>query len=70
MESKSESYRTKELEARIKELEAALGRASFDKMFYEKLIDMANQEFNTDIKKNFAGRSVSSTEKKGTGQDK
>jgi len=51
MESKSDGYRTKELEARIKELEAALGRASFDKMFYEKLIEMANEEFDTDIKK-------------------
>lgn len=52
VEDKSESYRTKELEKRLKEAEAALGRKQMEIDFLNKLIDFANEEFKTDIKKN------------------
>lgn len=53
VENQSEGYRTKELEAKIKELEAALGRKSMENEFLEKIIDLANEELGTDLKKNF-----------------
>jgi transposase len=53
VENQSEGYRTKELEAKIKELEAALGRKSMENDFLEKIIDLANAELGTDLKKNF-----------------
>ncbi len=52
VEDQSESYRTKELEAKIKELEAALGRKSIENDFLKKIIELANEEFGTDLKKN------------------
>jgi transposase-like protein len=53
VENQSEGYRTKELEAKIKELQAALGRKSMENEFLEKIIDLANEELGTDLKKNF-----------------
>lgn len=53
VENESEGYRTKELEAKIKELQAALGRKSMENEFLEKIIDLANKELGTDLKKNF-----------------
>jgi transposase len=52
VEDQSEAYRTKELEARIKELEAALGRKQMELDILNKVIDIANQEYKTDLKKN------------------
>ena len=52
VEDKSESYRTKELEKRLKDAEAALGRKQMEIDFLNKLIEFANEEYKTDIKKN------------------
>lgn len=54
VEDKSESYRTKELEKRLKEAEAALGRKQMEIDFLNKLIEFADEEFNIDIKKNLS----------------
>jgi hypothetical protein len=52
VEDKSEAYRSKELERRLKEAEAALGRKQMEIDFLNKLIEFANEEFKTDLKKN------------------
>ncbi|HEX5112604.1 MAG TPA: transposase [Saprospiraceae bacterium] len=54
IEDKSEAYRTKELEKRLKEAEAALGRKQMEIDFLNKLIEFANEEYKTDIKKNLS----------------
>jgi len=52
VEDKSEAFRSKELEERIKELEAALGRKQMEVDLLNKIIDRANDEFKADLKKN------------------
>ena len=52
VEHKSEGYRSRELEKKISELEAALGRKQLEVEYLNKLIELANKEFKTDIKKN------------------
>jgi transposase-like protein len=54
VEEKSEQYRRKELEQRIKDLEAALGRKQMEIDLLNKLIEVANQEYRTDLKKNIS----------------
>jgi len=54
VEDKSESYRTKELEKRLKDAEAALGRKQMEIDFLNKLIEFADEEYKTDIKKNLS----------------
>ena len=51
VEDKSEAYRSKELEKRIKDLEAALGRKQMELDLLEKVIDLANDSYHTDLKK-------------------
>ena len=51
MQMDSEQYRTKELEKKIAELEAAVGRKQLEIDFLNKLIENADQEMGTDIKK-------------------
>ncbi len=53
VEDKSESYRSKELEKRVKELEAALGRKQMELDLLNKIIEIADEEFHIDIKKKF-----------------
>ena len=47
----SESYKTKELEKKIQELEAALGRKQMEIDFLNKLIDQGKEELGVDLKK-------------------
>jgi transposase-like protein len=54
IEDKSESYRTKELEKRLKDAEAALGRKQMEIDFLNKLIEFADEEYKIDIKKNLS----------------
>ncbi len=54
VEHKSEQYRRKELEQRIKDLEAALGRKQMEIDLLNKLIDIADKEHHTDLKKNIS----------------
>ncbi len=54
MEHKSEQYRRKELEQRINNLEAALGRKQMEIDLLNKLIDIADKEYHIDLKKNIS----------------
>jgi transposase len=51
VELKSEVYRSKELEKKVKDLEAALGRKQLEVEFLNKLIELASDDFGVDIKK-------------------
>lgn len=51
VELNSEGYRSKELEKKVKELEAAVGRKQMEIDFQNKLIELANEELAIDIKK-------------------
>jgi transposase-like protein len=51
LEMDSEAYKTKELEKRIKELEAALGRKQLEVDFLNKMIEVGKKEFGVDLKK-------------------
>lgn len=51
VEDNSEAYRTKEMKKRIQELEAALGRKQMEIDLLSKVIDLANEEYHTDLKK-------------------
>lgn len=48
----SEQYRSKELEKRVTELEAALGRKQMEIDYLNKLIEIADADMGTDLKKN------------------
>jgi len=50
----SSDKRMKEMEARIKELEAALGRKQIQVEYFEKMIELAKSELDIDIKKNYS----------------
>ena len=52
VQMKSEQYKTKELEKRIADLEAALGRKQMEIDFLNKMIEIADKDLGTDIKKN------------------
>jgi transposase-like protein len=54
VEKQSEQYRRKELEQKIKDYEAALGRKQMEIDMLNKLIDIANEEYHTDLKKNIS----------------
>lgn len=54
VEEKSEAYRTKELEKRNMELEAALGRKQMELDILEKIIDLAGDSYGCDLKKSFS----------------
>ena len=49
----SEAYKTKELEKRIMELEAALGRKQLEVDFLNQMIDQGKKELGVDLKKKF-----------------
>ena len=53
VQMESEQYRSKELEKRVTELEAALGRKQMEIDFLTKLIEIAGEELKVDLKKNF-----------------
>ncbi len=52
VQEKSEAYQSKELEKRIQELEASLGRKQLEIELLNKVIELANDEYKTDLKKN------------------
>ena len=63
MQMDSEQYRTKELEKKIAELEAVVGRKQLEIDFLNKLIEIADQDMGTDIKKNIATHVLAGTTK-------
>ncbi len=52
MQMDSEQYKSKELEKKVIELEAALGRKQMEIDYLNKLIEIAGQDLGTDLKKN------------------
>jgi hypothetical protein len=54
LQMESESYKSKELEKRIKELEAALGRKQLEVDFLNKMIEQGKKELGVDLKKKFS----------------
>jgi transposase len=54
IQMESEQYHSKELEKRVAELEAVVGRKQMEIDFLNKLIDIAGDEFKVDLKKNFS----------------
>ena len=66
VQKQSEEYRTKELEKRIAELEAALGRKQMELDLLNKLLDLASKDLQIDLKKNLSDQpSSGSGSKKG-----
>ncbi|NCA84550.1 MAG: hypothetical protein EOM83_03140 [Clostridia bacterium] len=53
MKNQSEQYKRKELEQKIKEVEVALGRKQMEIDLLNKVIDLANEEYHTDLKKTY-----------------
>lgn len=49
----SEAYKTKELEKRVLELEAALGRKQLEVDFLNQMIEQGKKELGIDLKKKF-----------------
>jgi len=54
VEDKSEEYQTKQMLIRVQELEAALGRKQMELDLLNKVIDLANTEYKTDLKKSYS----------------
>jgi transposase-like protein len=65
VEDRSELYRTKELEERVKELEAALGRKEMEAAFFERIITEASRAYGEDLKKSFSDRPSSGSDDTG-----
>ena len=64
IETMEEKDRVKQLEAEIKKLKLALADSMLAQRSLEVVIDEANKEYKTDLKKNF-GESASTDSKKG-----
>lgn len=59
----SSNKKMKELEARVKELEGAVGRKQIKIDYLEKMMDIAKDELDIDIKKNFGTQQSSGSGK-------
>ena len=57
----SESYKTKALETKLREAEAALGRKQMELDILNKIIELAGLELQIDIKKNFSSPALNGT---------
>jgi transposase len=53
LQMESEGYKTKELEKKIKELEAALGRKQLEVEFLNQMLEQGKKELGVDLKKKF-----------------
>lgn len=56
VEKKSEALKSKELRRRVAELEQILGQKQLKIDFLEKLIEVANDELDLDLKKNYGSK--------------
>jgi transposase len=59
VEQQSEQYKRKELEQKLKDLEAIVGRKQIEIDMLNQLIEIANKEYQTDLKKNILKTSLS-----------
>jgi len=57
VETKTEKDRVKELEAEVKKLKIALADSTLEKRALEILIDVVNEHYDTDVKKNLGSTS-------------
>ena len=64
VEMKGEKDRVKELEAQIKKLKIALADATMEKHVFETLIEVVNEHYQTDVKKNLGQKPSSESVKK------
>ena len=64
VEMKGEKDRVKELEAEIKKLKIALADATMEKHVLETLIEVVNEHYGTDVKKNLGQLSSAEAVKK------
>jgi len=69
IEMESEGYKSKALEKRIQELEAALGRKQLEIDFLNKMIEKGKEELGVDLKKNFSTSPFSGSEVTGSSTD-
>lgn len=53
VQMESEAEKTKLLQSRVLELEAALGRKQLENEYLNKLIELADKELKVDLKKNY-----------------
>jgi len=58
IEMKGEKDRVKELEAEIKRLKIALADSTMEKHVLETLIDIVNEHYHTDVKKNLGPKQL------------
>lgn len=66
VEMKGEKDRVKELEAEVKRLKIALADSTMEKHVLEKLIELVNEHYDTDVKKNLGQQPYKeATKKKG-----
>ncbi len=59
VEEQSEQRKRLDLEQQIKDLQAALGRKQMEIDLLNKVIELAGQEYNTDLKKNISKQHLS-----------
>lgn len=60
MEKDSQEKLTQELKKEIKELQAALGRKSLEADLFRIIVDLASEEYKTDLKKTFGDQASKS----------
>jgi len=65
VEMKGEKDRTKELETEIKRLKIALADATMEKHVLETLIEIVDEHYQTDVKKNLGQQPLKKAVKKG-----
>lgn len=61
IEAKSDSKKLLALKEQIKELERIIGEKQVKLDFQERMIELAEKEYNVDIKKKFSGKTSSGT---------
>ena len=69
IEMDSDGYKSKKLEKRIQELEAALGRKQLEIDFLNKMIEKGKEELGVDLKKKFSTPPFSGSEVTGSSTD-
>jgi len=69
VEMESEGYKTKALEKRIQELEAAIGRKQLEIDFLNKMIEKGKEELGVDLKKKFSIPPFNGSEATNSGTD-
>lgn len=62
VEHKSDSQRNKQLQAELAQVYELLGKSQAKNMLLEKVIDLADQHYQADLKKSFANKPLSNLE--------